>query len=200
MKKEFCKIEDVLLEVRQAALAAGCPVLSSDPESPCIDVLSKLQARPLRGEMDGDEKDNEAPVALESSGNISDFIPSKFHGISELLHLEWWPLKLLVQPNLIDSTSTSFRIIAGAHFLGAFVACGIILGFIIRRIIIDSILVVSDFDHYYTLPWNIFTLCLEFGFVLFWVHETWRIGYATCRSYLSNPSDAAVEKDREDTS
>jgi hypothetical protein len=186
MSKESCTMKQELMELRQAAIAAGCRILNTDPETPCIDVLSQLKARQPKGEPSGVDGDD---TAITEDSIIDDIVPSQLYGIFELLQVDWWPLKLMVRPNLIDPESTLFRISSGVHFIVAFTSCVVVSGFLIRRIVLDCILVVNDFDHYYTLPFIICALCLELGLLLSWLHQTWRIGFGTCSSYLKNPSE-----------
>lgn len=188
--KESCTIEELLTEIREAALAAGCRALNSDPEVPSIDILSQLRTPKGQKSINGSIDRDLTEVSEDSL--IGSIVPSRLLGLFELLNVEWWPVALLVRPNLIDSTSTLFRIISAAHFLAAFLGCGVMIGFIIRRIILDSLLVVNDYDHYYTLPFMICALFFELGLMLSWMLQTWRIGFATCSSYLSNPSDTPV--------
>mmetsp|Transcript_121422 Transcript_121422/g.288512 ORF Transcript_121422/g.288512 Transcript_121422/m.288512 type:complete len:448 (+) Transcript_121422:81-1424(+) len=163
--------EDVIEVAVKRIMASASELQPQSMEQLCLrfqETAKAMQCKQLGESADLEEETQSESLQLEEKGFAA--------GVRELILLEWWPLRLLLEFPLVDEVSVRFCQFLAAHLVASTVLLGLMTTTILRRCVIlvrtemmdlESGDFIPEPDAIYPFAWY---LCL--GLVL---------GVATCR-------------------
>jgi hypothetical protein len=149
-----CTIEQFCTEVHKVALEEACMMLGSGEEDPTA--VEKMMGAPVM--RDRQEKDL-----------------SVSEGFAELCHLDWWPTKLLLGPNLTGEACITFKRLMGLHFVAALVLIVMMEVLALIRVGAYLHLVVTNVAYSHTAVLPLLMLSTEVFFESSWVLQSHRL-------------------------